>query len=193
MTFSAVDVDHHQFFLCASGADPSAVSSRGDVFDSGPNLVVVHTGIASGRARVALSILKEPSVGKSDSWDNVNQATLAVTQPLVILTTLGDVTVDLGAVDPPGTGYLTVRVSVRGRAENWDLDVEDSSEEYLIETWPGRGPAVHEIVKSTDSTWADHIDKSPSPKVDASDRRISDATVRLRGPVRWDPEMMSNK
>lgn len=189
---STIDVDHHQFFLCATDTDPTSVSSQGDVFDSGTNLVAVHTGIASGPAQISLSALMEPAAGDFDGWDNVNQSTLVVNQPLVVLTTLGDVESALGTVETPRTGYLTVRVSVRGRATNWDLDVEKPSEEYLIETWPGHARKSVDILKSTDGIWSDHVDEAPKEKAPRVDPRVSDATVRLRGPVRWDPETMSN-
>lgn len=189
---STIDVDHHQFFLCAMDADPTSVSSRGDVFDSGDNLVAVHTGIASGPAQISLSALMEPAADDFDSWDNVNQATLAVNQPLVVLTTLGDVESALGTVETPHAGYLTVRVSVRGRATNWDLNVEEPSEEYLIETWTGHARKSVAMVKSTDGIWSDHVDEAPRGKAPRVDPRVSDATVRLRGPVRWDSETMPN-
>lgn len=188
---STVDVDYHQFFLCGSDANPTAVSSHGDVCDAGPNLIVVHTGIASGPVRIALEIRTGPPGVVDEEWDNSNQATVPVNQPLFISTTLGDVDDDLGPVDLPSTGYLAVRVSVRGRAGNWDLDVDEPSEDYLIEVWPDRGSKDVEVLKSTDGMWTDRVDEAPAKKVDASDSRVADATVRLRGPVKWDPESSS--
>lgn len=172
-----VEADYHQFFLAAIDVDPSTASGGGDLLDTSPNVVVIRTGIATGPVSVALSRLEAEPVGPVDQWEMVESAVVAVTAPLMVMTNYGDVSEDHQAVLPPATGWLGVRVAASGRSKQPDAIVDKSSERYLIEVWPTHAP---------------NDPPQASLGVDGGRRQgdlyATDATVRRRGPVAWNPE-----
>lgn len=115
--WSTVEAGYHQFFVSSPATDPTSVTATGDVFDSGPNLVVVHTGVAAGPVRVGVFVLSGPPPGIDGVWEATAVEEIEATDDLLVVTTLGDVADDLGTVPVPSTGRLMVRVSRRGREE----------------------------------------------------------------------------
>lgn len=168
--WSTVEAGYHQFFVSSPATDPTSVTATGDVFDSGPNLVVVHTGVAAGPVRVGVFVLSGPPPGIDGVWEATAVEEIEATDDLLVVTTLGDVADDLGTVPVPSTGRLMVRVSRRGRDEkDWDQVVDEPVEEYLLEFWP------HE-------SHAGARRRRPAAKRDPYGDRVADASARLRGP-----------
>ncbi|AFR49505.1 hypothetical protein KTR9_2868 [Gordonia sp. KTR9] len=91
----------------------------------------------------------------------------------------------LGPIPAPASGVVTLRVSTRGRAANWDHIVDEPCEAYLIQTWPADTNTPTRQLKSADGMWAD-ADRNHDGDAVQDDPGIdvtADATVRLRGPV----------
>ncbi|QBJ96801.1 hypothetical protein ERC79_13180 [Rhodococcus sp. ABRD24] len=175
--WSTVDADYHQFFVSAPTADPTAVTTVGEIFDSGPNLIVVHTGVAAGPVRVGVSVLEAEPTGTHGEWEVVADGSVVVTDDLVVLTTLGDVVNEFGTISAPSTGKLMVRVSARGRDANWDLIVDEPTEDYLLECWPiiPDQKARAKVGRSRSKAAA---------KADPYGDRVADASARLFGPTK---------
>lgn len=175
-----VEADHQQFFLAAVDMDPSTVPGAGDLLDASSNVVVIRTGIATGPVSVALSVLDGEPAASATRWEDVDHAVVEVTRPLMVMTTLGDVSEIHGTVAPSTTGWVSVRVSANGRGAQSGAIVDASSEQYLLEVWPADAPAG-----ATD----DARTASRRQAADRGNERFAtDATARRRGPVAWNPE-----
>lgn len=183
-TWDEVEVGNHQFQIGGLESDPTTIAAETDVFTvSGSGLLMVHTGISAGPATVGVELHDSAPPADLDAWDNVAETTVSTTEDLHVITVDGDVSETLGPIPAPPSGALTLRVSTRGRAANWDRIVDDPCEDYLIQAWPDDSNAPTRQLKSADGMWADHDPGGDSAHGDPDIDVTADATVRLGGPV----------
>lgn len=200
-TWTTLDVDYHQFSLVASPLEPGPSVSVGELFDASDNCILVHTGVATGPVRIGVERLEQaPPVAIDSSWENSAEVSIVVGAELTFLTALGDSTDDVITLPPPASGFLGIRVSARGRGSHWDQDVHEPTEDYLFQVWPDSAERRLRLLKSTDGMWTDDgvwitatdsedaTSAPPRTVVDPFGDKTTDATVRRRGPVSWDPE-----
>lgn len=184
INWDEVDVGDHQFQVGALEADPITTVAETDVFTvSSAGLVIVRTGISAGPATVGVGLLDAaPDAAGLEEWDNVAETTIETTQSLHVISVDGDVYDNLGPVPAPATGAVTLRISSRGRAANWDLIVDSPSEVYLIQAWPSDGAATRQL-KSSDGLWATApAETEAGGSGDPGPNGTEDGRVRLRGP-----------
>lgn len=185
-TWDEVEVGNHQFQIGGLESDPTTIAAETDVFTvSRSGLLIVHTGISAGPARVGVELHDSSPPADLDAWDNVAETTVSTTQELHVMTVDGEVSESLGPIPAPASRTLTVRVSTRGRAANWDHIVDDACEDYLIQAWPVDTNTPTRQLKSADGMWADAARNHDGDAVqdDPGIDGTADATVRLRGPV----------
>ncbi|MFD6063005.1 hypothetical protein [Rhodococcus wratislaviensis] len=180
-----VEADYHQFNLAAPEADTTAFQELGSVFDTGPAFATFHTGIACGPVTVGIDVLQSPPQwSNSAEWDNVDEALLPASTALRVITNSGVVQEAFGQIDAPSSGKLGIRGHVVGRATAWDQVVDEPTEKFWIVVWPADEAEVKPLFqrKTSDGLWTpDSRQEEPESEIDISE----DATVRLRGPVRW--------
>lgn len=181
-TWYEVEVGNHQFQIGALDTEPTTVAAETDVFVvSRSGLLMVRTGIAAGPASVAVALHPSAPPVDLDGWDNVAETTVAAAQEMYVMSIDGDVYEELGPI--PASGAVSVRVSARGRAANWDHVVDDASEKYLIDAWPGDGAAATRQLKSSDGMWM-NSDAAESDGGHPGVSGVEDATARLFGPMK---------
>lgn len=180
-----VEADYHQFNLTSPETDTTAVRELGSVFDTGAAFATFHTGIACGPVTVGIDFVQaQPAWSDSAEWDNVDEAVLAVTAPLRIITNSGKVQEEFEQIEVPPSGKLGIRGHVSGRATAWDLVVKEPTEKFWIVIWPANETETKPLFqrKASDGLWTTESRQAePESEIDISE----DATVRLRGPVRW--------
>lgn len=182
-----VDVGDHQFQVGALEADPIRTVAETDVFTvSSAGLVIVRTGISAGPATVGVALLNAaPDSSDLQEWDNVAETTIKTTHDLHVMSVDGDVYDNLGPIPAPATGAVTLRISARGRAANWDLIVDSPAEVYLIQAWPSDGRASTRQLKSSDEMWASVSAEAEATGLDdPGPAGTEDGRVRLRGPAK---------
>ncbi|MGF0310352.1 hypothetical protein [Rhodococcus sp. IEGM1428] len=191
-TWTTVDVDYHLFSLAAAHSEPVPPGALGELIDASDNCIHVHTGIASGPVRVAVDVLAQaPAVEIDGSWEDAAEVSIAVDATLTFVSALGYVGTDATTVSPPVSGFLGVRVSSIGRGTHRDSDVSEPVEDYLFEIWPATMRRELTRVKTTNGPQTSKPGSVRPPSTSTSRSNFdpySDATVRLRGPVSWDPE-----
>lgn len=158
---NVVDVSYHSFLISGPEIDPTATYTQGSVFDAGDNLVSVHTGIASGPVAVVIERfdgdpLLETGVPPIDlsEWENVDEVTVPCRTDMWVITLDGEIVSEFGVFEPSASSTRTFRIAVRGRASNWDLIVDEPTEDYLIQTWStSSSPSMITATKATDGIW----------------------------------------
>lgn len=175
---------NHQFQIGGLESDPITISAETDVFTMfGSGLLMVHTGISAGPATVGVELYDSAPPDDLDPWDNVAETTVSTTEDLHVMTVDGEVSETLGPIHAPASGVVTLRVSTRGRAANWDRIVDEPCEDYLIQAWPADSTTPTRQLKSADGMWADHDPVGDVARDDPGIDLTADATVRIRGPV----------
>ena len=185
-TWDEVEVGNHQFHIGGLESDPTTIAAETDVFTvSGSGLLMVHTGISAGPATVGVELHDSAPPAELDTWDNVAETTVSTTEDLHVITLDGDVSETLGPIPAPASGAVTLRVSTRGRAANWDRIVDEPCEDYLIQAWPADVNTPTRQLKSADGMWADpdHNHDGDAAHDDPGIDLTADATVRFGGPV----------
>ncbi|MHA4853331.1 hypothetical protein L1080_027905 [Rhodococcus sp. MSC1_016] len=180
-----VEADYHQFTLSSPETDTTAVREIGSVFDTGAGFATFHTGIACGPVTVGIDLVQAPPQwSDSSEWDNVDEAVLAVTTPLRIITNAGKVQDEFEQIEVPPSGKLGIRGHVSGRAVAWDLVVEVPTEKFWIVMWPANEAGTKQLFqrRASDGLWTpESQQEEPESEIDISE----DATARVSGPVRW--------
>ncbi|QIS02628.1 hypothetical protein F5X71_10130 [Nocardia brasiliensis] len=125
----AVSVDHHQFLLTAAATDPTDITAESDLIWTGPGFVAVQAGIAYGPVTLTLDTTAESGVELTD-WDIVEETVIESAEELLVISLDGHVAEQFAPVPP---GRYRVRVHARGRDLNYDIDVTEPSETYLIQ------------------------------------------------------------
>ncbi|QGP90584.1 hypothetical protein GKZ92_22985 (plasmid) [Gordonia sp. 135] len=183
-TWDEVEVGNHQFQIGGLESDPTTNAAETDVFTvSGSGLLMVHTGISAGPVKVGVELHDSAPQTDLGAWDNVAETTVSTTQDLHVMTVDGDVSETLGPIPAPASCVMTLRVSTRGRAANWDRIVDDPCEDYLIQAWPTDTNTPTRQLKSADGMWADHDPGADTFRDDPAIAGTEDANVRLGGPV----------
>lgn len=183
-TWDEVEVGNHQFQIGGLESDPTTIAAETDVFTvSVSGLLMVHTGISAGPATVGVELHDSAPPPDLDAWDNVAETTVSTTQDLHVMTVDGEVSETLGPIPAPASGVVTLRVSTRGRAANWDHIVDEPCENYLIQAWPDDPNTTTRQLKSADGMWADHDPVGDATEDDPGIDLTADATVRFGGPV----------
>ncbi|MBF6130064.1 hypothetical protein [Nocardia brasiliensis] len=127
-----VGVDHHQFLLTAAATDPTDITAESDLIWTGPGFIAVQAGIAYGPVTLILDTTAESGVELAD-WDFVEETAIESAEELLVISLDGHVAEQFTPVPP---GRYRVRVHARGRDLNYDLDVTEPSETYLIQLTP---------------------------------------------------------
>jgi hypothetical protein len=89
-----------------------------------------------------------------------------------------------GQIDAPSSGKLGIRGHVVGRASAWDQVADAPTEKFWIVVWPADENETTPLFQrqASDGLWApESRQEEPESEIDISE----DATVRVRGPVRW--------
>lgn len=143
-----VQVNDHQFLLTGAGTDTTDVTAEGTLIWTGPGFVTVLTGIAHGPA--ALTIDTE-STAVSKQWETIEETVIDTTDDLLVISTTGDVAADY---TPIPAGRYRVRAHCRGRDLDFDADVTEPVEQYLLHITPTTDPtgSITHILK-TDSAY----------------------------------------
>ncbi|WP_280347252.1 hypothetical protein [Nocardia neocaledoniensis] len=124
-----VQVEHHQFLICATDADTTDVTAEGTLIWTGPGFVSILTGIAYGPATLTLDPAPESDI-EFDEWEAVEETVIEADASLQVMTIGGELVDTFGAI--PADRYR-VRVHARGRDSHYDLDVAEPCEEYLVQ------------------------------------------------------------
>lgn len=144
-----VQVDHHQFLLTTTDADPTDVTAEGALIWTGPGFVAVLTGIAYGPATVVLDI--SATNVELSAWEAVEETVIDAATDLRLMTLGGDVIAEFA---PTPAGRYRVRVHARGRDAQWDLDVTEPTEHYLLQVSPTMDPTGGiEQLRKTDTAY----------------------------------------
>jgi len=160
--WSTVEADHHQFTLGERHADTLAVAVECSLFDAGSDFLTVHTGIAYGPVSIGVEVLgDQPESTLFEDWENVAECTISASA-LCVMTLQGEPVEDFTELTVLDPGRYRVRVHARGRDANWDMDVAEPSEDYLVQLWPV--PRVQGFVrlKKTDTAWSEVDPELPS-------------------------------
>lgn len=125
----------------------------------------VCTGVYGGPVEVEFRLHDaKPAEDDSGEWEDIAEASIALTPGPVTLGSDTDRPVQLGSIDQSEPSQFRVRIHASGRDAAWDEMVESVTERYLILCWPESiRPA--EVVKSG----------SQSNLVDTSSLRTADA------------------
>ncbi|WP_420879164.1 transposase [Rhodococcus sp. (in: high G+C Gram-positive bacteria)] len=168
--------DHHQFVLGSPTAETYEPAATGSVIEVGPNFVTVMTGIAYGPASLTVEIVDDEPAFDADQcvWDVVEEATVKVTKDFHVIALGGEKLPDFDKI-AIRRGLYRFRVSGRGRDTNWDLSVDDPTEEYLVQVWRVNRPHGMVRLHKTDTAWDQDIVEHPTrnwwdpdPAADAS-------------------------
>lgn len=163
MTSGDIAVSYHAFLISGLDTDPTETYTRGSVFEAGNDLISVRTGIASGPATVTVErfegdpILETgvPPIDESQ-WESIDEVTIPCRTEMWFITLDGEVLDLFGSFSGSRIGTRTFRIAARGRAENWDMIVDEPTEHYLIQTWGSQGgPSMITRMKWTDGVWDD--------------------------------------
>ncbi|MFD3431306.1 hypothetical protein [Nocardia fluminea] len=127
-----VQVDHHQFLLSTTDADPTDVTAEGTLIWTGPGFVCVLTGIANGPATLILDSTAYTEVG-FENWEAIEETVIEADSPLQVMGLDGDLAEHFDAI---AAGRYRVRVHARGRDTHFDLGVTEPTETYLIQLTP---------------------------------------------------------
>lgn len=178
-----VEVDEHQFYLTPPSQDPTAIIASAGFLDVGAHHLIINTGIASGPAHVTL-VIHPGAVGLVDeSYPDVAQASISVSdEPLLLIDVMGNVADEFSADLSRVRGNRGVRVSARGRDLAVDQIIDDPVEEYLIEIFDLAGPLEPALLR--EPRVEIRHKSSPNHQDPPMDIGAADATVRLFGPVK---------
>lgn len=147
--------DH--IFVIGDGPDPMPI----EMIDYGtglagvmPSAAFVHTGINSGTVTVTATPLDEqPDLEKPHLWDEIVEISLHAPAGQLSIHRLSygpfDTPPDLPLMSPHGPGHYRIRIHARGRDRHHDKDVNDSTEEYHLISWPAE-PLPQLIIRATD-------------------------------------------
>ncbi|MEV0334484.1 hypothetical protein [Nocardia sp. NPDC050717] len=127
--YGTVQVEHHQFLISTTDADPTDVAAEGTLIWTGPGFVSILTGIACGPATLILDPAAE-SVVELGGWEAVEETVIEADASLQVMTIGGDLVDTFGAI---AAGRYRVRVHARGRDTHYDLVVTEPREEYLVQ------------------------------------------------------------
>lgn len=176
-----VDADHHQFCFGSVLAEPDEDAAEGSVLSVSGGACVIQTGIAYGPVAVHVAVLAtSPPDDEFVEWEIVEEASIRFgDDPVAVMTLAGAVTPDLTvALDTDET--YAVRVSARGRDDNWDMEVTAPTEDYLIQLWPRESQAGVRQLKKTDEVWSDEpLTTAIDADIDAEDAPFSSGFVQV--------------
>ncbi|UOT01581.1 hypothetical protein MPY17_21550 [Rhodococcus opacus] len=153
--WSTVEADHHQFTIGERQADTLAVAVESSSSTQVVNFLTVHTGVAYGPVSIGVEILgDQPESTLFEDWENVAECTIRAST-LCVMTLQGEPVEDITELTGVDPGKFRVRVHARGRDLNWDMDVAEPTEDYLVQLWPV--PRVWGFVrlKKTDTAWSE--------------------------------------
>ncbi len=172
--------DHHQFVLGSVTAETYEPSETGSVIEIGQNFVTVLTGIAYGPVSLTVEVCDNEPDFHADrcGWEVVEEATVKVTKAFAVITLSGEKLPDFGRL-PIGRGSYRFRVSGRGRDTHWALEVDEPTEEYLVQVWRVNRPHGMVRLHKTDSAWEQEIVEHPTRQWWDPDP-AADATIYLR-------------
>jgi hypothetical protein len=159
--WSTVEADHHQFTIGERQADTLAVAVESSLFVAGSDFLTVRTGVAYGPVSIGIEILRDqPDSTLFEDWENVAECTISAST-VCVMTLQGDPVqdfTDLTVIEP---GRYRVRVHARGRDANWDMDVTEPTEDYLVQLWPVPRTQGFVRLKKTDTAWSEVDPKIP--------------------------------
>ncbi|MFD3424473.1 transposase [Nocardia fluminea] len=172
-------VDHHQFVIGAATAETYEPAESGSVMEVGKNFVTIRTGIAYGPALLTVVVLDSaPTDDASPQWEVIEEADLQITQAVHVLGLDGARTQGFDRV-PVRRGRYRCRVSGHGRDEQWDLEVSNPSESYLVQFWKVARPMPMVRLRKTDAVPDEGIVTHPGRNWWDPDP-AADATIALR-------------
>lgn len=156
---TVVYVDWAQFCIIDAPSSADAVWPVPTDWSNGlvsveANGAVIHTGIRSGPANVAVEVhSREPTVG-AGSWDEVVEWTMTSTRGwLRVLESVPSDQFTLPNLSQDGPGTYRVRCHARGRDITDDGSTLEPVEDYLIQAWPAPSESLR-VVKQTDACGA---------------------------------------
>ncbi|MFE7417919.1 hypothetical protein [Rhodococcus sp. NPDC057529] len=153
--WSTVEANHHQFVIGERQADTLAVTVESSLFDAGRDFLTVHTGVANGPVSIGIEILgDQPESTLFEDWENVAECTIS-TSALCVMTLQGEPVEDFTDLAVVDVGRYRVRVHARGRDVNWDMDVAEPTEDYLVQLWPVARVQGFVRLKKTDTAWSE--------------------------------------
>lgn len=108
------------------------------VVDEGTALIV-FTGCTDGIVHLTISLSDTPPISNG-SWEVQESVSISVDTPLYIWAPTGDFTRRVDGspwfLEPKKAGPHRVRVSARGRGEDYAEYTRTSPEHFLIQIWP---------------------------------------------------------
>lgn len=166
-----LDIDHFTYYVISDdwdmphdevlgefGTDIRYTEPNGLVVPGSGQALKIRTGHQCGYITLDVSILDSGPTSDPAAWEAVEQATIRAEGEVRIcdwLMSCQDHFPDL--TGGRRTGYLTVRVSARGRDDkitrgNAVHPRRVPLEHHLIETWPTAAPAPREVLKRDETT-----------------------------------------
>ncbi|MDG3008747.1 hypothetical protein G4X40_01140 [Rhodococcus sp. D2-41] len=153
-----VHTDHHQFCLGAPAADTLDVHERATLIEAGPGFATVLTGAAYGPVEVTVDLLDgPPTTADFTGWEVVEETELTVdSAAMVVMTLEGEPAQGFSHFADQPAGTYRLRAHAHGRDANWDMDVTEPSEKYLLQLWPSTGGDVRVVqLKKEDQAWGE--------------------------------------
>ena len=190
--------DH--LFVIADGPDRMPI----EIADSStglagvmPSAALIHTGVNTGTVTVRAAALDaRPPIETHGEWLQLAQEWEDVVEIslFAVAGTLGVHRLSYGPFDSPpdlpvlsahGQGHYRLRIHARGRDRQYDKDVDESVEEYLVLSWPAE-PSPSLIVRTTSHCgyglrlWALGQPVAPPPPQSLSPEEEADAAIRAQ-------------
>lgn len=106
---------------------------------------MILTGIALGHVRDHAILHKRPPAADL-SWDDLAEVTLATSTGEMHIEGWGGMTFDERNLAVSGPGEYRLRVSARGREDEWDHAVEIAQEEFRLDIWRAGAGSTTEVV-----------------------------------------------
>lgn len=148
-----VEASYHQFFLAPLDTTPIY-----DGRDTGPAVgvvddntaLIVFTGCTDGNVHLSIS-LEEAPPPTEDSWEVQESVSITIDSPLYIWAPNGDFARRVDGspwfLEPKKSGPHRVRVSARGRGEDYAEYTLTSPEVFLIQIWAETSLLPRETVR----------------------------------------------